>query len=195
MNNRASLLVALLAGCASNDGTSVTLPDAGPGIGFDDLQYSSALHRVLAPGGRSGKLDLIDPGSLAFQSVSGFSAMGSYSGGHDDGATSVTEGRGLLFVTDRTSGLLSVVDPSTQTVLSSTQLGAGPDYVRYVAATDELWVSEPSAQQIEIFAIDAKVPFTPGARATIPVANGPESLVIDQSHGRAYTHPGSHRRS
>jgi YVTN family beta-propeller protein len=188
MKNRASFLVALLAGCASADGTSVTLPDAGPGIGFDDLQYSSTLHRVLAPAGRSGKLDLIDPGSLAVESVSGFSATGAYSGGHDDGATSVTEGRGLLFVTDRTSSLLSVVDPSTRTVVSSTHLGAGPDYVRYVAATDELWVSEPSALQIEIFAIDTKAPFNPSARATILVANGPESLVIDQSHGRAYTH-------
>jgi DNA-binding beta-propeller fold protein YncE len=60
--------------------------------------------------------------------------------------------------------------------------------VRYVAATDELWVTEPGALQIEIFAIDAKPPFAPSARATIPILNGPESLVIDQSHGRAYTH-------
>src|SRR5207244_1191226 len=59
----AAVLVVLGACSGSPDGASVSLPDAGPGIGFDDLQYSPTLHRVLVPGGRSGKLDLIDPGS------------------------------------------------------------------------------------------------------------------------------------
>src|SRR4051812_38857231 len=90
MMTRGSLLVVLVASCgASADGTSVTLPDAGAGIGFDDLQYSSTLHRVLAPAARSGKLDLVDPSSLAVDSVSGFSAASAYSGGHDEGVTSV----------------------------------------------------------------------------------------------------------
>jgi hypothetical protein len=63
-------IVVLFGACSgSPDGTAVTLPDAGPGIGFDDLQYSPTLHRVLVPGGRSGKLDLIDPDSLAVESA------------------------------------------------------------------------------------------------------------------------------
>jgi DNA-binding beta-propeller fold protein YncE len=184
----AAILVVVGACSGSPDGTSVSLPDAGPGIGFDDLQYSPTLHRVLVPGGGSGKLDLIDPGTLAVDTVSGFSVVGDYSGGHDDGATAVGEGRGLLFVTDRTSRTLSVVDPSTRAIVSSASLATTPDYVRYVAATDELWVTEPGAAQIEVFALAPQAPFTPTATATIPVANGPESLVIDQSHGRAYTH-------
>ena len=164
------------------------MPDAGPGIGFDDLQYSPTLHRVLAPGGRSGKLDLVDPDTLAVDPIAGFSVTSSYSGGHDDGVTAVAEGRGLLFATDRTSRTLSVLDPASRSHLSSVSLAATPDYVRYVAATDELWVTEPSVSQLEIFALAPTTPFTPTRAATIPLPNGPESLVIDQSRGRAYTH-------
>lgn len=184
----ATVLVFLGACNSSPDGTPVTMPNAGPGIGFDDLQYSPTLHRVLVPGGRSGKLDLIDPGSLAVDTVSGFSVVGDYAGGHDDSATAVSEGRGLLFVTDRTSRRLSVVDPASHAIVSSAPLATTPDYVRYVAATGELWVTEPGADQIEVFALAAQAPFTPTATTTIPITNGPESLVVDQSHGRAYTH-------
>jgi DNA-binding beta-propeller fold protein YncE len=186
---RFAAVLALFAACSgSPDGTAVTMPDAGPGIGFDDLQYSSTLHRVLAPGGRSGKLDLVNPDDLSVASVSGFTTKSDYAGGHDDGATAVAEGRGLLFVTDRTSGTVNVVDPSTRSIVASAPLATTPDYVRYVSTTDELWITEPGASQIEIFALAAQSPFTPTARATIPVSNGPESLVIDQSRGRAYTH-------
>jgi DNA-binding beta-propeller fold protein YncE len=186
---RAATVLVFLGACSgSPDGSPLSMPNAGPGIGFDDLQYSPTLHRVLVPGGRSGKLDLIDPGSLAVDTVSGFSVVSGYAGGHDDSATAVGEGRGLLFVTDRTSRRLSVVDPSTHAIVSSAPLATTPDYVRYVAATDELWVTEPGADQIEVFALAAQAPFTPTATATIAVANGPESLVIDQSHARAYTH-------
>jgi DNA-binding beta-propeller fold protein YncE len=184
----AAVLVVLGACSRAPDGTSVTLPDALPGIGFDDLQYSAALHRVLVPAGRTGKLDLVDPDTLAVDSVAGFRATGDYSGGHDDGATAVTEGRGFLFVTDRTAGTLSVVDPRARTVLSSTALAATPDYVRFVEITNELWVTEPSASQIEVFAFDTLSSPGGAASATIAVTNGPESLVIDQSYGRAYTH-------
>src|SRR5215472_2136021 len=134
----------LLCACGqSADGTTVTLPNAGPGIGFDDLRYSASLHRVLAPGGRSGELALVDPDTLAVTTIPGFSATGSYSGGHDDGPTSVDEGRSLLFVTDRTSQKLLVVDPSAGGIAGSSAVSASPDYVRYVAPTNEVWIAEP----------------------------------------------------
>lgn len=54
--------------------TKLTLPGGDAGIGFDDLMFSSSLHRVLAPAGRTGKLALIDPATLNIESISGFSA-------------------------------------------------------------------------------------------------------------------------
>jgi DNA-binding beta-propeller fold protein YncE len=164
------------------------LPKGSPGIGFDDLRYSPALHRVLAPGGRSGSLALIDPDTLEVTAVSGFSAGKDYDGGHDFGATSVDEGRGLLFVTDRTSRRVVVLDAATHAVVGSGRVGAGPDYVRYVAATNELWITEPDASRIEVFSIPATGDPNPVSAGSILVDNGPESLVIDATRGRAYTH-------
>jgi DNA-binding beta-propeller fold protein YncE len=178
-------LVAVVA-CTSPTGTAVKLPGTPPGIGFDDLRYSPGLHRVLAPGGRTGQLFLIDPQTLDVTSIGGFGAVGDYSGGHDDGPTSVDEGLGKLFVTDRTTGTLFVVDPTAAAIASQAPLGASPDYVRFVAATKELWVSEPSAERIEILSLADDG--TPTPSASVAVANGPESLVIDATRGRAYTH-------
>jgi hypothetical protein len=177
----------LVASCTSTPaGSSVKLPDAAPGIGFDDLRYSVALHRVLVPGGRSGRLDLVDPDILAVTSIGGFGRTSNYSGGHDDGPTSVDEALGRLYVTDRTTRKLFVVDPMKQGIVGEAALETQPDYVRFVAATQELWLTEPSAAQIEIFRVgDDGVPVRDGA---IPVMNGPESIVIDEARGRAYTH-------
>jgi DNA-binding beta-propeller fold protein YncE len=184
-----TLVVGLvLLGCTSPDGTRVVLPDASPGIGFDDLRYSSSLHRVLVPAGRSGNLVLVDPDSLDVTAISGFSRGGSYDGGHDFGVTSVDEGRGLLFVTDRTNRRLSVVDPATKTVVGTAHIGASPDYLRFVPQTNELWVTEPDASRIEVFSLPADGDPNPASVATIPVDNGPESLVIDATRGLAYTH-------
>jgi DNA-binding beta-propeller fold protein YncE len=186
-------LIAALLACAttsravtSRPGTSVSLPEGAPGIGFDDLRYSAALHRVLAPSGRSGRLNLVDPVSLRVTSIAGFSARTSYEGGHEDGPTSVAEAGSRLWVTDRTSRTLVSVDPQSRSLGKSAPLGHEPDYVRFVAATGELWITEPDAERIEIMRLTANG--TSSAAGTITVKNGPESLVVDERRGRAYTH-------
>jgi DNA-binding beta-propeller fold protein YncE len=182
-------LAALLTGCGSSPaGQRVALPSGEAGIGFDDLRYSPTLHRVLVPAGRTGTLDLIDPDTLAVASIPGFGTVAGYSGGHDDGPTSVDEGNGVLYVTDRTTGKLDVVDPAAGHVVASVALAAGPDYVRFVKATNELWVTEPDADQIEILTLGADPTVAPVHAAVVAVSNGPESMVIDDTRGRAYTH-------
>jgi hypothetical protein len=177
-----------LVACASPSGQRVPLPEGGGGIGFDDLRYSATLHRVLAPAGRTGTLDLIDPDTLVVTSIPGFGTVAGYSGGHDDGPTSVDEGNGLLYVTDRTTGMLDVVDPTAGRIVASVGLAAGPDYLRYVRATNEIWVTEPGAEQVEILAVGQDPTAAPVHTAVVAVSNGPESLVIDDVRGRAYTH-------
>src|SRR5947199_3920280 len=65
--------------------TAIPLPDGRPGIGFDDLRFSPVLGRVLAPAGRTGNLDLIDPVSHAVTAIGGFSTGIAFLGGHDEG--------------------------------------------------------------------------------------------------------------
>jgi hypothetical protein len=192
MFNRVAFGVLLAAGVVSCSaqprGTPVPLPDGEGGIGFDDLRFSPALGKVLVPAGRTGSLDLVDPGTAAVTRISGFGRAPSYGGGHGDGPTSVDEGEGLVFVTDRTAQQLVLVDPKKTAIVGRGPLAAAPDYVRYVAATHEVWVTEPAASQIEIFALPAGGLPAVSRSGIIPVENGPESLVVDGRRGRAYTH-------
>jgi hypothetical protein len=184
-------IAAVLACCASPDGDAIAMVDGSLGIGFDDLRWSASLGRVLAPGGRSGVLDLVAPDTGEVVGIEGFAKTADYSGGHDDGPTSVDEGEGFLYVTDRTTTSLAIVDPVKRAVVGRVSLATTPDYVRWVATTRELWVSEPSGAQIEIFGVEPSATGAPPSLrsiATIPLKHGPESLVIDPVRGRAYTH-------
>jgi len=186
-----------LSSCASErkapaSPAAIALPGGEGGIGFDDLGYSRALNVVLVPAGRTGRLNLVDPSTHAVVSIPGFSTKPEYAeGGHDDGITSVAEGAGLLFVTDRSSEQLSIVDPTSHAIVGQGALSASPDYVRWLDATQELWVSEPDSERVEIFHFASKpAPHVePVSRIELP--EGPESLVLDTKRGRAYTHAGA----
>ena len=187
----ALILILLRATCAicAEKGSlaAIALPGGKAGIGFDDLGFSESLHKVLVPAGRTGRLDLIDPATRQVSSIGGFAAHATFSGGHGEGITSVDQGRGLLFVTDRTARILDVVDPNTPSIIASTRLASGPDYVRFVSETNEVWVTQPVAQRIEVLNFPTGGTPNPVHRRFIDVPGGPESLVIDHSHGRAYT--------
>lgn len=166
--------------------TKLALPGGTNGIGFDDLMFVPSLHRVLAPAGRTGKLDLIDPKTQKIESVTGFSTdADKFSGGHGEGTTSADAGGGMLFASDRSRGEVAIVDPKTLKIAGTVKLAGGPDYVRWVEPTKEVWVTEPNKKQIERFSFAAGKLVHEGA---IDVPGGPESLVIDTARGRAYTH-------
>ena len=184
------ILLPLLAACSTRakpetKPSALVLPDGAAGIGFDDLRFSAKLDRVLAPAGRTGKLDLIDPKSLAIESVDGFSSGATFEGGHGEGTTSVDEGGGFLFAIDRDREQVAIVDPKSKKVASTAKLAGHPDYVRWVEASREVWVTEPDKKQIEFFAFDGS---TLAHKGAIEVPGGPESLVIDGTRARAYTH-------
>ena len=164
----------------------LALPGGDGGIGFDDLMYSPALQRVLAPAGRTGKLDLIDPKTQKVDSIGGFSTeTDKFAGGHGEGTTSADAGGGYIFASDRGRSEVSIVDPKSSRILGSVKLAGGPDYVRWVEPAREVWVTEPGKKQIEWFALDGGKLVRKGV---IDVPGGPESLVIDATRGRAYTH-------
>jgi outer membrane protein assembly factor BamB len=166
--------------------TKLALPGGDAGIGFDDLMFSPSLHRVLAPAGRTGKLDLIDPATLKIESISGFSAdSDKFGGGHGEGTTSADSGGGFVFASDRSRTELNLVDTRTMKIVAHQKLAGGPDYVRWVAPLSEVWVTEPGKKQIELFAFDKGALVRKG---TLDIPGGPESLVIDTARGRAYTH-------
>jgi hypothetical protein len=200
-------LCTALAGCRGHGGDSRQPPQSAAGagnsstsssktfrltpsggIGFDDLWFSSELGAVLAPAGGTGCVDLFDSTSLAQTSLCGIGPGGAYAGGHGEGTTSADFGAGFVFAIDRSSQSLQVVDPKTKTVTATAPLAGGPDYIRWVASKRELWVTEPDEEQIEVFALASDSPPKLSSVATIAVKGGPESLVIDAEHDRAFTH-------
>jgi len=164
---------------------AVRLSSGEGGIGFDDLGFSAQLRKVLVPAAGTGRIDLVDPDSLAIASAIGGAAT-PYSGGHDDGITSADSDGTRVFATDRTARRVLVVNPATGAILGSAALTGHPDYVRWVAATRELWVTEPDEERIELFSLGSDG--APHAAGQVPIAGGPESLVIDQTSKRAFTH-------
>lgn len=194
MRSHRSTLVVLVLGTAAiataKPGVAtpvkLVLPGGEGGVGFDDLMFSPALHRVLAPAGRTGRLDLIDPKTQKLESIGGFSTeTDKFGGGHGQGTTSADVGGGFIFASDRSRGEVEIVDPRSAKIVGSARLAGGPDYVRWVEPAHEVWVTEPGKKQIERFSLDAGKLVRKGA---IDVPGGPESLVIDATRGRAYTH-------
>jgi hypothetical protein len=178
-------LLLLLSGLASaGELVPVLMPDGGAGIGFDDLGYAPTYKKVIVPGGRTGRIFLVDPYSKKAGPYGRFSAEKDYQGGHGEGVTSAVEGSGLLFGTDRNTESVAAVDPKSGKEVSRSKLRGHPDYVRFVPGLREVWVSEPDNEKIEIFSLSAKGELK--SEAEIAVPGGPEFLLIDSSRGRAY---------
>ena len=165
----------------------IPLPAGSPGIGFEDLTFSATLGRLVVPAGRSGDLDLMDPSTEIVSSVGGFSTAQAYDGKSDVGLVSADEGNGTIYAVDVTASMLDVVDGQKLALASSVALAAAPGFVRYVAATNEVWVTEPAMQQIEVFTVTTDDTKAPVHAAVIPIPGGPESLAVDDTLGRVLT--------
>lgn len=183
-----TLAAMLLAAPALAAGTRViALPHGAGGLDFDDLGFAPALDRVIVPAAQSGNIALIDPADQHVTLWKHVVPGGSGADRDDRGTTSADSGAGLVFASDHADRAVVVIDPRDGKVVARAPLKSGPDYVRYVASLHQLWVTEPGAAQIERFRVQG------GARpalvpiGTLAVPHGPESLVIDDAAGVAYT--------
>jgi len=180
------VLSLVLAGVLLAEPVPVPIPGGEGGIGFDDLVYSAPLRRFIIPGGRTGSVFLMDPASRGLEAVGDLSKVAHWKGGHGEGPTSADARADTLFVADRTTKRLFALPLGGKGTMAAAPLGSDPDYVRWVESTSEVWVTEPDAAAIEIFRFDAKKPALVHS-GSVPVRDGPESLVIDTAHGRAFT--------
>ncbi len=165
----------------------VSIPGGTKGIGFDDMNFSPSLKQMLVPGGRMGDLFLVDPQTHDVSEIGGFSVHLKYHGGHDEGVTSADSNKSFIFATDRTSMKLNLIDSKSRKIIASAPLAGEPDYVRYVASHNELWVTEPRKNQIEVFSFNPREEPPLRHLKFISIAQGPESLVIDEKNRHAFT--------
>jgi DNA-binding beta-propeller fold protein YncE len=179
--------------------SSVLLPDAGASVNIDDLRYLPNLDRIAVAVG--AEIFLVKPEDLSITVISGLGVAPDAGSGALDagsqamgrpGASSVDEGAALLFANSRRDHLLYTVDPATGTLIRTSTLGGAPDYVRYVQETNEVWVTEPMQEQIEILSLKGGGAHPVAVHAAIiSTPGGPEGLVIDPVRHRAYTHGGA----
>jgi len=177
----------ILAGVLLAAPVAVPIPGGEGGIGFDDLVFSPHVGRFIVPGGRTGSVFLMDPETRRLEPLGALSKLRTWKGGHGQSATSADAGRGTLFVADRTARRLLAIPLGGKGTPAEVPLASGPDYVRWVEPTGEVWVTEPDAEAIEIFRFDPKRQPALVHAGRITVTDGPESLVIDPEHGRAFT--------
>lgn len=165
---------------------SIRIAGGAHGIGFDDIGYTAALQRVIIPAGATGQLVLIDPATDTLTTITGVSAAPTGRPQRREGTTSAAYAEGYLFASDHDPAEIVAIDPRTGKIVGRTPLASGPDYVRYVARTHEIWVTEPERQQIQVFklTVAGKPQLKPATAIAIP--GGPESLEIDNPRNRAY---------
>lgn len=82
---------------------------------------------------------------------------------------------GFLFGLDQGTKAIMTIDLSTNIVVGSIPLKAAAQYIRYISATSELWVTEKDLNQIEIFRVTASAGNPPSFQSTgaVLVPNGP----------------------
>ncbi len=147
----------------------VPLRGGGP-ASFDDMRYSPELGKVVAAPAATGYISLIDPDTLAVQTLNAPRGVESA----DASATTV-------YGADRVGARIVAIDIASGAMVATGAVPGIPDYVRYSPTTNEVWVSVPATSRIEIFdatsllAIDS---------VTLPAP--PEGLTFDGP--RAYTH-------
>ncbi len=157
------------------------------GIGFDDIGYFPSLGKVSIPAGQTGNLVLLDPASGKVAASYRVTAPAISMHGHEQGTSSATYGDGYIFASDHGQPGVVVLDARDGKRIAHVKLASGPDYVRYLQSSHELWVTEPRAQQIQVFSIKPGNKPLVSANSIIPIAGGPESLVFDRDLNRAYT--------
>jgi hypothetical protein len=165
----------------------IHIPGGTHGIGFDDIGYFPALGKVSIPAGQTGELVLLDPQDGKVAASYRVTATDVATHGHEQGTSSAVYAEGYIFASDHGEPGVVILDARDGKLLERVRLDSGPDYVRYLQSSHELWVTEPRAQQIQVFSINPGRKPMLTAITAIHIAGGPESLVFDTGLDRAYS--------
>jgi DNA-binding beta-propeller fold protein YncE len=172
-------IVLAAATAASPAASPLKFPDVQAPVIMDYLAADG--ERVWAPAGNTGKVFVLEKGK--FRSVDGFATKE----GRNSrlmGPSSVSVGKDAVYVGNRGDSKIWAIDPKTLEKKGSVEMPSTPDGVFYVATTNEVWVTTPRDNSIQIVDVkDASAPKIVGKIA----ADGPEGYAVDEKRGVVYT--------
>jgi len=162
-----------------------SLPGASAaGIYMDYIAFDPATGSVWVPAGNTGTVAVIDAASGAVRKIDGFptAEMGTGERKRVVGPSSVTIGKGWVYVGNRGDSTVCAINASSLARGTCRRLDSMPDGLAYVAATKEVWVTTPRDKSIRV--LDET---TLADKAKLSFAGNPEGFAVDAQRGRFYT--------
>jgi DNA-binding beta-propeller fold protein YncE len=178
----------------------LTLPGASGLVTLDYFAWDRSTERLWVPAGNLASVAVID-GSDQITKITGFKTAEVELRGRKVvlGPSSVTVGKGAVYVGSRADYSICVIDARTQKLGDCIQIAspsegwaAAPDGVVYVAPTSELWVTR-GAPPIGIPSSDKSITVIDASSAklkiktTIPLGGSAEGYAVDEGRGLFYT--------
>src|ERR1700674_5389018 len=133
--------------------TMLPLPGASPaGISMDYLGYDPVTNAVWVPAGNTGSVDVVDATTKKVTRIAGFPTgeMGSGNRKRLVGPSSLTIGKGTVYIGDRFDSSVTALNARTHERGASVKLDSMPDGLAYVASTNEVWATTPRDKTIRI---------------------------------------------
>lgn len=177
------------------------LPGANGLVTLDYFAWDRSTGKLWVPAGNLASVDVIDGKSDEIIKITGFQTAEVELRGRKVivGPTSVTIGKGVVYVGNRADSSICVIDAKTlkpgdcvRIAAPSEGLAAAPDGVIYVAPTRELWVTRgapplgiPSPDQ-SITILDASTTNLK-VKTKIPLGGSAEGYAVDERRGLFYT--------
>ncbi len=166
---------------------SFPLPGANGPVTVDYLACDRSRARVWVPVGDTGSADVFDLAPGTFTRVDGFKTAERESHGKKRmaGPSAVTVGDGFVYVGNRATSEVCVIDEKTLKRGTCITLPTPTDGVAYVAPTKEVWVTTPRDHSLTV--LDASKPDALKPKLVIRTDGDPEGYAVDSGRGIFYT--------
>jgi DNA-binding beta-propeller fold protein YncE len=161
------------------------LPGGGDaGIYLDYIAYDPGTGFVWVPAGNTGAVDVIDTATAKIKQLSGFptAEMGSGDRKRVVGPSSVTIGKGTVYVGNRADSNVCAIGATSLKKGTCQHLDSMPDGLAFVASTNEVWVTTPRDKSLRV--LDGK---TLAEKVKLTYEGNPEGFAVDGTRGRFYT--------
>ena len=164
------------------------LPGVTGPLSIDYIAYDRRRARVWVPvAADTGIVEVFDVASGVLTPIGGLKTTERGGGDHlrKLGPNAVTLGDGVVYIGNRATREVCVVDDASLALGSCLELPTQTDGVAYVASTKEVWVTTPHAGSLTV--LDASNPKSLKPKLVIKTPGEPEGYAVDEARGLFYT--------